>query len=99
RSQERVKISIAPPEVADIREVTRLLQRLGVERGVVRRVADKKHKWVELQQTFQPSEVATLVRIPGVHSQSVTQRLYVVNEGVRRIVGRTGPGGTAVDGL
>ncbi len=99
RSQERVKVSIAPREVADMREVTRALTRLGVERSVVRRVSDKKHKWVELHQTFQPSEVASLVRMPGVHSQAVSERLYVVNEGVRRIVGRTGPGGAAVDGL
>ncbi|MEP7344817.1 MAG: penicillin-binding transpeptidase domain-containing protein [Gemmatimonadaceae bacterium] len=99
RSQERVKVSIAPPEIADMRELTRLLTRLQIERSVVRRVTDKKHKWVELPQTFQPSAVAALVRIPGVHSQAVSERLYVVNEGVRRIVGRTGPGGTAVDGL
>lgn len=99
RSQDRVKISIAPPDVADLRELTRLLTRLGVERSVVRRVNDKKHKWVELRQTFQPSDVASIVRIQGVHSRSVNERLYVVNEGVRRIVGRTGPDGAAVDGL
>jgi len=99
RSQERVQISIALPEVADLRELTKALTRLGVERSVVRRLSDKKHKWVDLRQTFQPSDVASLVLMPGVHSKSVTERLYVVNEGVRRIVGQTGPGGAAVDGL
>lgn len=99
RSQERVKIAIAPPEVADLREVSRLLSRLGVDRSTVRRLSDKKRKWVDLRQTFQPSDVASLVRIRGVHTQAVNQRLYVTSEGVRRIVGRTDAAGAAVDGL
>ncbi|MBV6521489.1 MAG: Peptidoglycan D,D-transpeptidase FtsI [Gemmatimonadaceae bacterium] len=99
RSQERVRIAIAPPEVRDMRELTRALSRLGVGRSVIRRVSDRKHKWVELSETFQPSDVVVLARMPGVHARSVSERLYVASDGVRRIVGRTGSGGVAVDGL
>lgn len=99
RSQGRVKLSIAPPEVKDVRELTRQLQRLGVDKGSLRRISDRQHKWVELHQTFQPADVAGLVRAPGVHSDAIGERLYVLSEGVRRIVGRTDDNGHGVEGL
>lgn len=99
RSQERVKLSIAPGEVRDMRQLTRQLARLGVERNLIRRASDRKRKWVELRPSFEPADVAQVVQIPGVHAEEVGERLYVINEGVRRIVGRTDDDGKPVDGL
>jgi cell division protein FtsI (penicillin-binding protein 3) len=98
-SQVHVQLAIVPGEVREPRRLARSLQHLGVDAATLRRVADQKRKWVPVGGTFAPSDVNALRVMPGVHATDVGQRSYLPSDGLRKIVGRTGPGGVAIDGI
>lgn len=99
QSQVQVKLNVVPQEVKEPRRLARSLQRLGVDRATLRRVADRSRKWVPINRTYLPSEVATVTALPGVRREAVVERHYVPSEGIRRIVGRTNGEGSGIEGL
>ena len=99
RSEVRVRLSVAPPELKDSRRLARDLRRLGVDAATIRRATDRKRKWVEIPKAFMPSDVAVVSAQPGVHAVPSVQRDYVPLEGLRRIVGRTSQADVGQDGL
>jgi cell division protein FtsI (penicillin-binding protein 3) len=99
QSQEQVKLAIAPREVMDGKKLVRELSRAGVDRATLHRVTDRKRVWVEVHGTFEPTGIANLLSMTGVHATAVGRRAYVSSEGARKIIGRTNTDGHAVDGL
>jgi cell division protein FtsI (penicillin-binding protein 3) len=99
QSQEQVKLAVAPREVTDGKKLVRELSRAGVDRATLRRVTDRKRVWVEVHGTFEPTGIAGLLTMTGVHPTAVGRRAYVSSEGARKIIGRTNTDGRAVDGL
>jgi cell division protein FtsI (penicillin-binding protein 3) len=99
QSQMRVRVNIVPQEVREPRRLTRALQRLGVDRTILRRVTDRRRKWVPIRQTFLPSDVAQLRAIKGVRFEPQGGREYAPSDGLRKIVGRTNSAGEGLDGI
>jgi cell division protein FtsI (penicillin-binding protein 3) len=85
--------------VREPRRLARSLQRLGVDRATLRRVADPKRRWVPIARTFLSSDVATIAAMRGVRAEPVGGRTYIPSEGIRRIVGRTNSNGDGLDGI
>jgi len=98
-SRDLLRVNVAPRELSDRDALGRLLRRAGVRPDWVRRAVDTTRKWVELPGTFQPSEIAPVTAMRGVHSVPVVQRVFSGSSGMQRIVGRVGNDGAAVDGV
>src|SRR5688500_12523231 len=99
QSRELVRLQVAPAEVRDRAALGRALTQLGVERGWVQRATDRRRKWVTLPGKYLPVAAAPVVAMRGVYSEPVIERVYPRSEGTRRIVGRVGADGVAVDGI
>jgi cell division protein FtsI (penicillin-binding protein 3) len=99
QSRELVRLRIAPKEVRDRRALAKALGRAGVDPGWVRRATDGRRAWVSLPGLFLPTDVTAIVATRGVHAQPVADRVAIASDGMRRIVGRVGPDGEAVDGI
>ena len=99
RSRELVRLEVAPPEIRDRAALTRELRALGVEARWIQRATDRKRRWVTLPGRYLPVDAATVMAMRGVYSEPVIERVYPQSEGTRRIVGRVGAEGGAVDGL
>lgn len=99
KSRVMIKLAVAPRDLRDRRKVYRVLTRSHVPDALARRVLDSTRKWVELPKPFQPSDVSELVGARGVHMTPVGERVYVLSDGIRRIVGRASATGGAVDGV
>lgn len=99
QSLVRVRLAVVPPEVREPRRLTRLLERLGVDRATRRRVIDRRRKWVALAGTYLASEVEPIRALRGVRVEAVGERVYMPSDGLRKIVGRTGEGGAGADGI
>ncbi|HSA56649.1 MAG TPA: penicillin-binding protein 2, partial [Gemmatimonadaceae bacterium] len=99
QNQMRVRVNVVPSDVREPRRLTRALQRLGVDRETLRRVTDRRRKWVPIRQVFLPSDVAPLLSIRGVRVEPVGGREYAPSEGLRKIVGRTNSAGEGLDGI
>ena len=99
QSEVRVRLSVAPPEVKDMRRLARELRKLRIDAETIRRATNRKRKWVEIPKTFMPSEAAVVSAIRGVHPVPSVQRDYVPLDGLRRIVGRTAADGSGLDGM
>ncbi|GAC1683255.1 MAG: penicillin-binding protein [Gemmatimonadaceae bacterium] len=98
-SRELVRLSVAPREVREPAAVRRELVTLGVEGAWVTRATDRRRAWVQLPGEFAGADAAALMGRRGVYADPVVERVYSPSGGVRRIVGRVGPRGTAIDGL
>ena len=99
QSRELVRLEVAPREVRDRAALGRALTELGVERSWVQRATDARRKWVTLPGKYLPVDAAPVIAIRGVYSEPVIERVYPRSEGTRRIVGRVGGDGAAVDGI
>lgn len=99
QNQMRVRVNVVPTDVREPRRLTRALQRLGVDRATLRRVVDRKRKWVPIRQVFLPSDVASLRSIRGVRIEPAGGREYAPSEGLRKIVGRMNSAGEGLDGI
>ena len=99
QSEVRIRINVAPHQVTNPRRLARELKRLGIDASTIRRAIDPKRKWLEVSKAFMPSEVAAVSALKGVFAVPSVQRDYVPLDGLRRIVGRTGPDGGGQDGL
>ena len=99
QSQVKVRLAIAPTEVKEPKRLLRALQRVGVDRGTLERVSDRRRKWVPISKTFFATDVASLQSMTGVHAETVGERAYVPSDGLRRIVGRVDDDGAGIDGV
>lgn len=99
KSRVMIKLAFDPRALRDRRKVYRVLARADVPERLARRVLDSTRKWVEMPKPFQPSDVAELVGARGVRATPVGERVYVLSDGIRRIVGRATASGGAVDGV
>lgn len=99
RSRELVRLSFALDDMKDRRALYRMLLKAGVPPHRARPVLDRKRKWYDLRERFQPSEVAALLKMPGVHSAPAGERVYVQSEGMRELLGRVNPDGAGIEGI
>jgi cell division protein FtsI/penicillin-binding protein 2 len=98
-SHELVHIDIAPREVRDRARLTEQLIAARVAPELIARASDTTVKWLSLPDLYVASEIAPLVKIAGVHARTIMQRDFATAGGIRRIVGRVGPDGRALDGI
>ena len=98
-SREMVRISVAPRQVRHRDVLARDLRLASVEPRFVSMSLDTARKWVDIPGAFLPTEVAPAISLAGVYSKPVMDRVYATSGGIRRIVGRVGPDGRALDGI
>ncbi|HUQ20344.1 MAG TPA: penicillin-binding transpeptidase domain-containing protein [Gemmatimonadaceae bacterium] len=98
-SHELVHIDIAPREVRDRQALADQLQAAHVAPELIARAGDTSVKWLSLPDLYVASEIGDLKKMPGVHARTVMQRDFATAGGIRRIVGRVGPDGRALDGI
>ncbi|ODT02743.1 MAG: hypothetical protein ABS52_12080 [Gemmatimonadetes bacterium SCN 70-22] len=99
RSRELVRLSFDLDNMKDRRGLYRMLLKVGVPPLRARPVLDRRRKWYDLRERFQPSDVAALLKMPGVRSAPAGERVYVQSEGTRELLGRVNPDGAAIEGL
>lgn len=99
RSRELVRLSFALDVMKDRRGLYRMLLKAGVPANRARPVLDRKRKWYDLRERFQPSDVAALLKVPGVRTAAAGERVYVQSEGTRELLGRVDPEGAGREGL
>ncbi|HSH74707.1 MAG TPA: hypothetical protein VLA09_03305, partial [Longimicrobiales bacterium] len=74
-SRERVRVSVAPGELADADAVRDLLrERLGLSRAQVMRLTSTDRVWSVAPDLYAPSVRESLRGVPGVHLERVFQR-------------------------
>lgn len=98
-SHELVHLDIAPREVRDAPRLAQLLRAARVAPDLIQRAMDARVKWISLPDLYVASEIAALTSLRGVHARTVMQRDFATTGGIRRIVGRVGPDGQALDGI
>ncbi len=99
-SRGLVRLSVAPPEVKDLRQLYKSMLSAGIPPTEARRATrDRKRKWVEVRGRYLPSRVAALSRENGVHLYDVGDRVYVQSEGTRRLLGAVARDGRGLSGL
>lgn len=98
-SRELVSLSVAPPEVKDVRKLTRAMLDAGIPASEVRRAANRKRRWVDLRGRYLPARVAPVLRFNGVHVSNVGDRVYVQSAGTRQLLGAVGREGRGLSGL
>ncbi|MEO6778390.1 MAG: penicillin-binding transpeptidase domain-containing protein [Gemmatimonadaceae bacterium] len=98
-SREMVRISVAPRQIRDRSVLARDLRLASVDPRFVTMSLDTVRKWVDIPGAFLPADVAAAIAQRGVYSKPVMDRVYATSGGIRRIVGRVGPDGKALDGI
>ncbi|MDQ2890977.1 MAG: penicillin-binding transpeptidase domain-containing protein [Gemmatimonadota bacterium] len=98
-SREMIRISVAPRQVKDRPVLARELKLASVEPRFIAMSLDTLRKWVDIPGVYLPSEVAAAMAQKGVFARPVMDRVYATSGGIRRIVGRVGPDGKAMDGV
>jgi len=109
-SRQLVKLSVAPKEVgvdkrkpaagaARLRALARALARAGVEPEWIARATDTARVWVTLKGRFLASDVTHVTAMPGVHFESVLERMPPSTDGLRRLIGHADDAGAPVDGM
>jgi cell division protein FtsI (penicillin-binding protein 3) len=98
-SREMVRISVAPRQVRNRAALARDLKLASVDPRFVSMSLDTMRKWVDVPGAFLPNAVAPAIALRGVYSKPVMDRVYATSGGIRRIVGRVGPDGKALDGI
>jgi len=101
QSREMVQLEVAPREVRpqDRAALHRALAKVQIKPEWIRRALDTKRAWVTLPGRFLTTDVASAVRIGGVHATAASVRAYAMSEGTRRLVGRVDAQNNAVDGM
>ncbi len=98
-SREMVRLSVAPRQIRDRAALARDLRRANVVPRFIAMSLDTVRKWVDIPGAYLPTDVATLITQRGVSSKPVMDRVFATSGGIRRIVGRVAPDGTAMDGI
>src|SRR5581483_10433553 len=86
-SREKVRLSIAPREVARRDALVRELRRLDLSAPWIGRATDRRRVWVTLPGTYLPGAAGTLAAMRGVYTEPVIDRVYTGREATRRVVG------------
>ncbi len=68
RSRELIRLSFALDVMKDRRGLYRALLKVGVPPNRARPVLDRKRKWYDLRERFQPSDVVAIRQMPGVRT-------------------------------
>lgn len=111
-SRELVKLAFTPRNIGPYRPigakknspkqdgraaVRRGLRSLGVHDSLIRKVLDTTRAWVELRQTFLPSDVKRLDGLPGITRTTILKRYLSAPAGLQPLIGtvneETGPVG------
>lgn len=98
-SREMVRISIAPQQVKNRAALANWLKVASVDPRYAAMALDTMRKWVDIPGAYLPTDVAQLISQRGVYSKPVMDRVSATSGGIRRIVGRVRPDGTALDGI
>lgn len=98
-SREMVRISVAPGQVTNRAGLARDLRNAGIVPRFVSMSLDTTRKWVDIPGAHLPTDVAPLIALRGVYSKPVMDRVFATSGGIRRIVGRVAPNGSALDGI
>ena len=98
-SREMVRISVAPRQVANRAALARDLRSASVDARFVAMSLDTIRKWVDIPGDYLPTDIAAAGALKGVYSRPIMDRVYATSGGIRRIVGRVGPDGKAMDGV
>ena len=98
-SRDLVRLQIAPRDVRDRVALGRVLERAGVPREWVTRATDRRRRWVEIPGQYLPTDVAPALAMRGVRGHPSVERVLLGSDAARRLVGRVGADGRAIDGL
>lgn len=98
-SREMVRISVAPRQVKNRALLARDLRLASVDPRFISMSLDTVRKWVDIPGAYLPTDVAPVIAQKGVYSRPVMDRVYATSGGIRRIVGRVGTDGHALDGI
>ena len=87
-TREAFTVSVAPGELRDVEEVTRILaETLGLDERIVRDVTTSSKSWRVFPNTFPPSVRQTLDGIRGVYLQREQRRFYPQGDLARGLLG------------
>ena len=75
------------------------LKALGVHDTVIRKVMDTTRKWVEIKETFVPSDLERFASLPGVRRKRELKRTVTAPPGIRGFLGAVRSETTAVGGI
>jgi cell division protein FtsI (penicillin-binding protein 3) len=93
-SRERVRVSIAPREIADMGATRELLrEQLGLTRSSVQRLTSRERTWAVAPDLYAPDVRETLRSAPGVHLERVLQRHHPHGDLARSVLGTVVDGG------
>lgn len=98
-SREMVRISVAPRQVKNRTALEHALRLANVDPRYLSMSLDTVRKWVDIPGAYLPTVVAPLIALQGVYSKPTMDRVFATSGGIRRIVGRVRPDGTALDGI
>ena len=98
-SREMIRISVAPRQVKDRAVLARDLRAASVDPRFITMSLDTVRKWVDIPGDYLPTDVAGAMALRGVYTKPVMDRVYATSGGIRRIVGRVGADGKAMDGI
>ncbi len=99
QTSEFVRVSVAPREVKDRRQLARDLRRLGVDAPMIARATDTTRAWSTIPKHFLPNTVAAIAKTRGVYAEAFAQRDYTPRYATRRILGRVDARGQPLDGI
>ena len=87
-SRERVRVSIAPKEIADMQATRALLrEELGLSRTQVERLTSRERVWAVAPDLYAPTVRERLRSMPGVHLERVLQRHHPHGDLARSVLG------------
>jgi cell division protein FtsI (penicillin-binding protein 3) len=100
-SHPRLTLQVAPAQVrpTDRAALLRALTRLGVSPAHRRRALDSRNQWVELPGRYLAVDLADVVRLPGVHTAPVMERVSLGTPGTSSLIGRLDTEGAAASGI
>lgn len=87
-SRERVRVSIAPKEIADMQATRALLrEELGLSRTQVERLTSRERVWAVAPDLYAPTVRERLRSVPGLHLERVLQRHHPHGDLARSVLG------------
>jgi cell division protein FtsI (penicillin-binding protein 3) len=87
-SRERVRVSVAPKELADVGTARELLRgELGLSRSQAERLTSRERLWVVAPDLFAPDVRERLRSVPGLHLERVLQRHHPHGDLARSVLG------------
>lgn len=99
-SHETYRVSVAPRELRDRKEATRLLsEALGVSRARASRSTDPERQWVVLPGRFTAEQRREVGDVRGIYFERRLERFYPQGEVGRELIGFVAADGRALGGV